>query len=237
MNQIRTLFFFLILTVQLPVSAQVVNSIHLSECDTDTKSEYLHYIRLISKQFSGDTLFLKLGIVQNCDMDPTIDIRENADSLILTIGNNSENFAACNCCFELSVTITGITNQECLLYYPFEFVDKYDNPTRKTHKRIYPYTNKYIVPSPAEIASYEGSGMLDENGNKLGLWETTYEGSKTVQSKTFYVPAENGKTRKLWAIHYDESGKIITAHAYLETDIEGQLNDYIIDGETYESLF
>lgn len=220
----------LIVLCQLPTMliAQRVESVRLSPCDIDSDPDYLYRNRLISKEMNHDTCVLHIGIVRNCEFSPTIEAHFAADSLILLITNKSELWAACECCFEMNITLTGITNSI------FNVYRQLSNGNAAEFKT---YSNKYIFPTPEEIEHIAYNNAYFNDSVKVGGWITYHENSKKINYKSYFEIDSTGKSQLKWYIRYSKSGEIEEICASLGMDSEGYQNLSCASYSSYKRMF
>lgn len=199
--------FFLIFSIS--AFTQQIVGINMSSCDHRSDPFFMHQNRLISKEIMNDTLNLQIGIVRNCEFFPEINVKYTSDSLILDIQNSSELYAACECCFEMNIQLTGIPDTNFTLYHVFEAADftKEDGFIEWTEiRKIRNYKHPFIFPTPEEIANFKAMNQLNANGLRVGPWEI--EGKSNRAYKSYFYINESGESRTKWFISYDEKGEI-----------------------------
>lgn len=111
------------LLIALTGFSQRIVDFQTSECERDSYPEFIHRNRLIHKKLHNDTLILQVGIVRNCSFSPEIDFNFNEDMLFLKVRNKSNDYAACNCCYELTIRVVGIADTNFTLGEKFKSGD------------------------------------------------------------------------------------------------------------------
>ncbi len=122
---------FIVFISNYGVTQQILHY-NLSPCNMDVDTEHIQN-RIISKEFTADTLHLSIGFAENCCISPKPVLTANADTLFLEIQNVSEDICACQCCFQIDITATEIKHQNFVLIYRYAHQDDIypDSPLRE----------------------------------------------------------------------------------------------------------
>jgi len=160
--------------------------------------------RVISKEICKDSLFLKLGFMENCCIQFTPEIFYFNHNLCVELDTRRGEIAscACECCFELTLVITGIhdTAFQTFLAEYGEF-------------KSIPVTNERFVTYPETYEIIEGDTLNRTNKyrDKIGLWHFYDDSTGRLVKKRFY----NGKQSKyfegyetIWGESYHPNGAL-----------------------------
>lgn len=200
-------FFLLICILTFDSIAQTIVSHHFSECDSRTIPTFIKN-RIISKEIINDTLHLSIGFTENCCAVLTPKLSWHNDTLRLGIVDSSEEWCACNCCFELNLKVVGIKDTN--------FILKHRNQVLLAGK------NKTIFPLESEIDTIQCYNQVNQEGKNIGLWIYYFENTTVVRSKVYY--SQNGDL--LWRFIYDQAGNLSNVEALTKnrhlTSIEGK---------------
>lgn len=190
-----TFFFLLICILTFDSIAQTIVSHHFSECDSKTIPIFIKN-RIVSKEIIDDTLCLSIGFIENCCAVLTPKLSWHDDTLHLGFLDSSEDWCACDCCFELNLKVVGIKDTN--------FILKHRNQVLLLDK------NKTIFPLESEIDTIHCYNQVNQEGKNIGLWIYYFENTTVVRSKVYY--SQNGDL--LWSFIYDQVGNIDTVEAF-----------------------
>ena len=218
----KIVLIILIIALKGTCSAQNIVGVELSSCDKNSYPEYMHHQRLISKGIINDTLFLRIGLVRNCEFVPEINCVKNGDSLVFSVQNVSDMYAGCICCYEIDLKITGIIDTNFTSYIGKTELKKLGN--------------KYIFPSLTEIESHQEINKLNADGLEVGIWNIYDPESIFLKAKFYYFIDESGKSRSKWRISYNKDGQISEVCALTSIDSEGISNVTCASREQYLRL-
>lgn len=166
----------------------------LSACEKGGFPEFLKS-RISKRLVSGDTLVLTIGFSANCCIDPGPKIELKNDTLFINKGNRSHDHCACDCCFELELTILEVRDTNFVVY-----VDG----------RLFEYSSHPYIKLPDDYR-FDDTSMHNrrgENNLKIGLWRTYYPETNTLIFEEYYSEESLSQEQK-WYKKYDETGKLI----------------------------
>jgi hypothetical protein len=211
------------------LSQRVIDT-QISGCDTKSDSEYIRN-RLIAKELKQDTLTLNLGLVLNCCVTPNPSVTFINDTLFLQIRNDSDIWCACNCCFELTITIKGIPDTMFTLIQRVETREFVNNAVEKRslNQELKQHRNKYIFPDPDEIGTFNGVNQRNSDGEKIGRWNE--KKNNDVKHTIYYAINQYEKSVPLWWMMQDNSGDLI------EICAKKGSSSICIDANEYKALF
>ena len=234
--------FLLALIALLPISmfAQEIIDKNIKHCDRPEDADYIHENRLIAKIFINDTLDLTMGIVRNCDYSAQVEVKLASDSLILSITNGSDIFAACKCYFEVHLKIVGITEPNFNLYYNSKTYQFRENGIETVTEILeLEELPKYIFPNPKERMvirdDYDKINRYTADSLKIGHWLYDTITSNSQPFECFYIINEAGQSEIEWYITYNELGKFDEICAYKKDEIGRKLS-YCVTEEKYLQL-
>lgn len=165
-----------------------------SECNSDLDPYFL-IDRIIKKERIGDTTFLTLGFKENCLINfyPAINFENNVLSIRLDArqyGENDEKIVAlCDCCFELTLVMTGIQDTNFNVKLEDHFVYHSSEPYQ-TYPETYTIYNGDTINKKNKYGLYEG------------VWIKFDESTGEIKYKEFYEPNFDLKPRALWRESY-----------------------------------
>jgi hypothetical protein len=230
------IFFILFLGLQLNAYSQEIVGKQVVPCNSPADTDYIHPNRFISKTLINDTLELKFGIVRNCDFLPQIDLNLKNDSLLLTIVNGSNFFAACKCYMEINLQVIGIQDTNFLVYYnaeSFEFTENgiEEHTALKEMKEL----PKFIFPTHEELNTIATTNQYYQDSLKIGLWLMDSVNQTIQQIKAFFYINESGESKAKWYVSYFENGQINEICASI-TDNVGRDMAICVEEEEYLRL-
>ena len=149
-----------------------------SECNKDL-DPYLLIDRIIQKELQGDSLYLTLGLKENCaqNFHPAVNFNNNRLEIILDNTPDTSDvtmMAFCDCCFELTLIMTGIKDTTFSVV-----IDGIEIPFTKHPYRTYP--EQYEIYNGDTINRKNQYGLME------GVWFTFDENKQQVKSKEFYA--------------------------------------------------
>ncbi|UKN00218.1 hypothetical protein K6119_10785 [Paracrocinitomix mangrovi] len=166
-----------------------------SECNSEL-DPFLLIDRIISKTFKGDSLFLTLGLKENCciDFNPDINFKNNVLEIELDTTTGEKIFCACNCCFELTLVLTGITDTSFQV---------------KIEDNIIPFSEHPYETYPIQFQIYNGDtiNMYNIYGLKQGIWVKFDDSTGQVKNKFYYEGIDTGQRPK-WREKYNNQGSL-----------------------------
>lgn len=126
-----------------------------SECNEEL-DPYRLKTRIISKQFVGDTLAIRIGMVDTCGFEFTPTFKYSQDTISLGIGKHGTG-EECICCYELVYRIIGMNH----LNTPITFKSKL---ILESNEKYWTTPIKYFV--------FKGdtTGYIDKYGLKQGMY-------------------------------------------------------------------
>ncbi len=218
--RITTIILFII--VAKITFAQEVVGVEMSTCDKNSTPEFMFKNRLINQELINDTLFLRIGIVRNCALEPEVSCNKNSDSLFIHVQNVSDIWEGCICCFELEIKIIGIRDTNFTTYIGNSELKK--------------VVNKYIFPSLAQIESYQEVNQYNSDSLKIGLWNMYDDNEIRIKAKVFYFIDDSGQSRAKWHVLYDNEGQFATICALTWISSDGISNTTCADQKQYLDL-
>ena len=140
---------------------QVSKLVHFdkSECRNSSNNYCFSIDRIVDSTFSCDTLKIEIAVTANCGIGNMYSIEMKSDTLFLMCGNSPGERVFCDCNYNLSYTIAGVSSQKYIIYYKESGNDK----GRQLDK--FPYT--FFTLSMPEGLSVNGyKQKLNENLEK-----------------------------------------------------------------------
>lgn len=238
LKQLKYAALIAFLLVGLAAFSQKVVEVHMSDCARDSYPAFMHPHRLIQKELKNDTLNLQIGIVRNCSFTPKIENDYRGDSLILNIGNSSKDYTACDCCFELTLRVVGISDTNFRLVEKWNVEDFIGNEFKEwivTREFNY-YQNKFIFPTLEEVNALTAYNLISADSLKVGLWYQTSLSDPNSHWKIFYIIDESGKSRTKWAITYNGKKEITEVVALSGINDQGVSDMQVNSGKEYLKL-
>jgi len=190
MKKILKILF--LLNIWLAHSQEVANS-RLSDCDVSTFLELVRP-RIAKREILNDTLFMTIGFKENCCIEPQPQLKKSNDTLYLIKNDISDLWCACDCCFELDLKITGISDTNFIL-----IVDNIEYKTRSSNRVKLP--DEYVFDKKTLI------NQVNENNLKIGLWRTYFENSNKIKIEE-YFSEEWKEPIRVWYKTYDKKGNL-----------------------------
>lgn len=204
--------------------AQEVVGIEMSNCDTHSGAEYMHPIRLVSKDIVNDTLKLKIGLIPSPPEKPEIRIDMKGDSLIIDLQMTAFRGFKHRCYREINLDIIGVKDTSITIYQKnkhfegdsltlkegnFVFVNEKEKEKEIVeYNEIKMYSTKYIFPTNSEIQSAEPNNQTLKDSLKVGNWIILNTVTNNIESKANYVINEKGRSMAKWYVLYDQEGNI-----------------------------
>ncbi len=174
-------------------AAQDVLSTGLSACDRNMRPELMRS-RLISKEMHGDSLLLTIGFAENCSFRPDLRASFQNDTLFLFKKNLSESHAMCDCCFELTIALSGIPDTNFVLMMS-------GNELRQSRSPYVKLPDEYVAEYKSPL------NRVNKDKLRIGLWRTYYENSDQVQIEIYYSETWDVPER-MWFKFYDKDGNL-----------------------------
>lgn len=224
----------LMLLVSLNGLSQEIVDFSLSDCERGSYPQFTKN-RLISKEYRSDTLFLKLGMVLNCGIEPLPMVRLSTDSLFVTFNDTSSSYTLCDCCFEVNFTLANIPDTHFTVFYGLKHSIYGNQEDEIYYRKLLRHESKYIFPSYAELEeamACKNPNQVDENGERIGIWiedaPRSVDGSFNVVK---YDLKTNQEPNYLWLARFSAEG--ILKEFILRT---GPNNVTSIEGRMYYDM-
>ena len=182
----------LFVLISVASNAQGVTSYKLSACDSDSYVDLVRR-RIVSKTVKEDTLTLRLGFIENCCLSPKPSIHSSNDTLFLSMENLSTLYCSCDCCFEINIKVSGISDTNFVLMW-----GKYEIKTNSKYPKL---------PHEYQIDENTPVNKLNSDSLKIGLWYV-YKESSGRKYEMYYDLNPDEKAIMLWARVYDKNGKL-----------------------------
>lgn len=172
--------------------AQVLLLSHrLSDCNPEDY-ETLVRKRIVSKTVSNDTLSLRIGFMESCCGELKPEFWQSNDTLYLTMHNLSDIFCPCNCCYEMAMQVSDISDTNFVLMWG-DFVLKTESKYPK-------------LPHEYEFNDKTPVNQLNAEGLKVGLWRE--ENKNGFRIEIYYGINPRGESLIIWRRVYDKKGKL-----------------------------
>lgn len=192
-----------------------------SECQTGTYTGRLRD-RIISKSIIKDTLILQLGFKANCCIDFYPGFKYVDNTLYVILDNRKDDILVevcdCNCCYELSLFFTGISDTTFT--------------TKLKGKEIFLTDEKYVTyPEEYEIFKGDTINRINKYGQKTGIWKEFNDSTKRIETIFFYSGELIDQDIPIWYKSYYPNGNI--SHTYkIDTSSFYDINGNIIQRRT-----
>jgi hypothetical protein len=187
MKPILSLLFLLALT---NCFSQKLISSRLLPCNN--YAENIYRKRIASQRLSHDTLYLEINFEANCSADLERSLRSISDSLFIDLEDVTEIHAACNCCYSMLFTITGIQDSKYKLFV--------NNREFKFSK------SKYIDVPPRNIPKKLLKNELTADSLKVGYWKI--KGKKGNYYIAFYGNGSSKNNYPIWIKYYNKKKEV-----------------------------
>lgn len=182
----------LIMPVGLSSAQDLIDS-RLSDCDINSFPELVKH-RVSKKELLDDTLFLSIGFSANCCIEPKPLIEYSNDTLYITKNNVSNEWCACDCCFELDLQLSGFRDTNFVV-----IVD-----SREFKSSASPHVK---LPDEYRFNRKTPINQGNRDNLKIGLWRTYYENSNKIKSEEYFSEDWEDPIR-VWYKTYDQKGKL-----------------------------
>lgn len=191
MNKYSISFLFVFL-LNFIFSQEIVFS-GLSDCDVNVFPAFVRE-RIVERHIIDDTLNMTIGFKANCCIETNPSALLSNDTLYLSTNNVSSDWCMCDCCFEMDLRISGISDTN--------FILNVDGKVFLTHL-------SYRIMLPDEYIFDEQTPINRGNQNNLaiGLWRTFYENSKQIKFEEYYSE-EWDEPIRVWYKSYDINGNL-----------------------------
>jgi hypothetical protein len=183
---------------------------------------------------SQDTLTLQIGVVANCSFEPVVNLLLSNDTMYIDIGNKSEVFSACNCCYELIIKSVNVNDTSFLL------VDSVHMEDVENTIQLFPINyskNKYRYPTPEELSCLEAKNLRNEHGQRIGAWHIYDKTTNNLIMKALFIIDFKGNSIALWKAEYSETGELKYLAAFIGYNDEGYAEYQFIQVPMYFKLF
>ncbi len=207
-----------ILFLQLFTSnAQELVSFKILPCK-EAIGHNIYQNRIISQIRSGDTLLLEIEFIANCavELSPTLSSRN--DTLFLELTNVSEIYAACDCCYNMLLSIFDPSGKSYKL-----FVDETEFPYSKS---------RYIDFPPREIPKKLLKNKTDKEGKRIGYWKTE---TKNGYSIAYFGNGSTYKNHPVWRKNFNAANELTGVNIF-KVARDGTMEIYYMVVETEEYL-
>lgn len=153
--------------------------------------------RIVSKEIKNDSLYLTVAFAENCclEIDPLITFDNSVLNIELSKGTQ-QYVCDCNCCYELTLVLTGLDKTEFLTTLQGDTIELSNEP--------YP-----TYPISFELYQGDTINLMNKYGEPQGLWLTFDDSTGQLTKKTFYSGQVLLRDKIDWMEKYDIKGEKI----------------------------
>jgi|GEM_PF-3145518 len=195
MKSILSLLFFL--SSICGFSQELISS-ELLPCSIYWEDIYRE--RIASQRFSHDTLYLEVNLSANCAVQFKPTLKSSNDSLFIELKNTSEIYDACNCCYTMLFTITGVQNSSFKLFI--------------NNKEFIFSKSKYIDIPPRNIPKELLKNEFTIDSLKKGYWKI--EGIKGNYHIVFFGNEPSKENEPIWIKSFNKKGELTSVSVAAE---------------------
>jgi hypothetical protein len=200
----KQLLFIFFAALYFPSKAQKLLHFEVEQCKDPIVYVQITHNRVISQKLSGDTLQVKIGLIQNCSFDP-----ENPffffrkDTLHLQTNGLLKPLVMCACYFTMNFILTGMNDTIHTLVVDDLVLNWYQS--------------KYIAFPTNEVIAKKHLLNHTLRGRKIGYWINTDQ--YATYTIAYYGDGTNYKNHFLWQKTYlEKSNELLDVTIYCPED-------------------